>query len=170
MKPELLPSVAKDQLNLVLSFFPRVDAKSSVVFAVNTAMVGYLASRFPPSFSIPWWLFISPIIAFALLGTSFICLYKGAFPILTGGNDSLVYFQEIAKKTEAKFIQEFSSLSESDYSSELLGQAWRNSQILATKFKYLKRAFIFLALAVIPWTIALIEFATVSGAAQLKTP
>lgn len=38
MEPELLPGVAKDQLNLVLSFFPRVDAKASVVLAVDTGM------------------------------------------------------------------------------------------------------------------------------------
>jgi hypothetical protein len=170
MKPELLPSAAKDELTLVLSFFPRVDAKASVVLAVDTAMLGYLASRVPSPSSIPLWQLIFPLAAFVLIAISFVCLYKGAFPNLAGGHDSLVYFQEIAKKTEAKFMQGFSSQSESEYSNELLGQAWRNSQILTAKFKYLKYAFVFLALAVTPWTIALVEFAVSSSATIHKAP
>jgi hypothetical protein len=163
METKLLPSTAKDQLNLVLGFFPRVDAKASVVLAVNTAMLGYLASRFPPPNTIAAWQLITPAVAFVLLGISFVYLYKGAFPNLQGGNDSLVYFFQISSKTEAKFLQEFSALSEIEYANELLGQAWRNSQILTTKFKCLKNAFIFLALSVAPWTISLIEFAVHSG-------
>ena len=163
METKLLPSAAKDQLNLVLSFFPRVDAKASVVLAVNTAMLGYLASRIPSPATIAAWQLIAPAVAFALLGISFVYLYKGAFPNLQGGNDSLVYFFQIGSKTEAKFLQEFSALSESAYANELLGQTWRNSQILATKFKCLKSAFIFLAVAVVPWTISLVEFAVHGG-------
>jgi hypothetical protein len=53
MKPELLTSVAKDQLNLVLSFFSRVDAKASVVLGVDTAMAGYLAVRMPSLKTMP---------------------------------------------------------------------------------------------------------------------
>jgi class 3 adenylate cyclase len=42
----------------------------------------------------------------------------------------------------------------------LLGQAWRNSQILSAKFESLRYAFIFLALSVGPWVIALMGFAS----------
>lgn len=159
MKPELLPGVAKDQLNLVLSFFSRVDAKASVVLAVDTAMAGYLAGRLPSFKTMPYWQPLIPLVAFVSIGMSFWNLYKGAFPNLVGGNLSLVYFREIAKRTEAKFIDEFSAQAEADYAKDVLGQVWRNSEILVEKFNHLKRAFIFMALAILPWVTSLALFA-----------
>jgi hypothetical protein len=159
MKPELLPGVAKDQLNLVLSFFSRVDAKASVVLAVDTAMAGYLAGRMPSLKTLPYWPTLIPLVAFVLIGISIWNLYKGAFPNLAGGNLSLVYFREIAKRTEAKFIDDFLAQDETAYVKDVLGQAWRNSEILVEKFNHLKLAFIFMALAVLPWVISLAIFA-----------
>jgi hypothetical protein len=159
MKQEQLPALAKDQLSLVLSFFSRVDAKASVVLAVDTAMGGYLAGRLPSPRPAQPWLMLIPLLAFVLIGISFWHLYKGAFPNLVGGNLSLVYFREIAKRTEAKFIDEFAAQSETDYAKDVLGQVWRNSEILVEKFNHLKYAFIFMALAVVPWASSLAMFA-----------
>ena len=155
MKTELLLAQAKNQLNLVLSFFSRVDAKASVVLAVDTGMAGYLASRLPSPNAVLPWLLLIPLLAFVLIGISLWHLYKGAFPNLTGGNLSLVYFREIAKRTETKFIDEFAEQSEADYAKDVLGQVWRNSEILVEKFNHLKCAFIFMALAVMPWASSL---------------
>jgi len=47
MEQKELLSACHDELVLVLSFFPRVDAKASVVLAVDTGMVGYLAAHLP---------------------------------------------------------------------------------------------------------------------------
>jgi hypothetical protein len=84
-------------------------------------------------------------------------LYKGAFPNLAGGNLSLVYFREIAKRTEAKFIDEFMAQQEADYVKDVLGQVWRNSEILVEKFNHLKCALTFMAVAVIPWIISIAQ-------------
>ncbi|MBZ5528003.1 MAG: DUF5706 domain-containing protein [Acidobacteriia bacterium] len=159
MKLELLPGVARDQLNLVLNFFSRVDAKASMVLAVDTAMAGYLAGRMPSLKTMPYWQTLIPLSAFLLIGNSIWNLYKGAFPNLQGGNLSLVYFREIAKRTEAKFIDEFLAQDETSYVKDVLGQVWRNSEILTEKFKHLKVAFIFMALAVLPWVVSLASFA-----------
>lgn len=159
MKQELLVGAAKDQLSLVLSFFGRVDSKASVVLAVDTAMLGYLASKIPELKLQPLWPLLIPLAAFVLIFLSIWHLYRTAFPVLKGGNSSLIYFREIAERTEAKFIDEFTELQEAAYAKELLGQAWRNSEILTAKFYHLKFAFIFMALSVVPWTIALIQFA-----------
>jgi hypothetical protein len=159
MEPQQLTSACQDQLKLVLSFFGRVDAKSSVVLAVDTGMLGYLATHIPPLNSLQWWEPISPVLAFCLLGVSFVYLYKGAFPTLSGGHVSLIYFAEIAKRTESKFIDQFLEQDEPGYQKELLGQVWRNSEILRTKFRCVKTAFIFLAWAALPWTVALVSFA-----------
>jgi hypothetical protein len=159
METEQLSRACKDELNLVLSFFPRVDAKASVVLAVDTGMAGYLAAHLPSLDSLRWWEFLAPACTLALLVLSFWHLYKGAFPALEGGDRSLVYFREVARRTESKFIDEFMLQEELAYSKDILGQAWRNSEILTEKFDHLKCSFIYLAGAVLPWTIALAEFA-----------
>src|SRR5690348_7405885 len=107
MEQENLIHTCRDQLTLVLSFFPRVDAKGSVVLAVDTGMLGYLAAHLPSLNSMHWWEFLAPSLCIALLAVSIWSLYKSAFPQLKGGAQSFVYFAEIAKRTEAKFIDGF---------------------------------------------------------------
>lgn len=156
MPHEQISSASKDQLNLVLGFFPRVDAKASVVLGVDTGMLGYLAAHLPPLNSLRWWEFPAPAVTLLLLTLSYWHLYKGAFPNLAGGEGSLVYFREIANRTESKFIDEFIAQQASEYARDLLGQAWRNSVILREKFNQLKFSFSFLAAAIFPWAISLI--------------
>jgi hypothetical protein len=156
MPQEQKTGAAKDVLTLVLSFFSRVDAKASVVLAVDTGMLGYLAAHLSPLNSMRWWDILAPALALVLLTISYWHLYKGAFPNLEGGDRSLVYFREIAKRTENKFIDEFVAQQESDYAKDLLGQAWRNSVILKEKFNHLKLSFSFMAAAIFPWAITLI--------------
>lgn len=155
MKDENLAGASKDQLNLVLSFFSRVDSKASVVLAVDTGMVGYLATHLPAPRTLASWELIPPSLAFLLSALSYWHLYKGAFPTLEGGNLSLIYFREIAKRTESKFIDEFIAQSETAYNKDMLGQVWRNSEILKQKFDHMKWSFIFLACSAVPWSIAL---------------
>jgi len=152
-------STGHDELALVLSFFSRVDAKASVVLAVDTGMIGYLSSHLPSLGSVCWWELIAPACTVAFLFCSYWFLYKGAFPRLKGGEGSLVYFREIAGKTETKFVDEFMSQPEEAYIKDVLGQAWRNSRILKEKFNDLRCAFIFMAIAVLPWTVSLADFA-----------
>lgn len=159
MEQKALLSASHDELGLVLSFFPRVDAKSSVVLAVDTGMVGYLAAHLPGIDSMHWWEFMAPALTIALLAWSFWHLYRGAFPQLKGGEGSLVYFREIAGRTEAKFVDEFTAQQESAYVKDVLGQAWRNSQILKAKFDDLRHSFTLMAIAVLPWTVSLADFA-----------
>jgi len=163
MQQERTLASSKDVLNLVLSFFSRVDAKASVVLAVNTGMLGYLAAHWPPHNSVRWWDTIAPVVTGAFLVPSYWSLYKCSFPDLKGGEGSLIYFREIAKRTENKFVDGFLAQEESDYVKDVLGQAWRNSVILGKKFDHLKLALIFLALAILPWMIALADFARMAG-------
>lgn len=159
MKPETIYSASKDQLNLVLSFFSRVDSKLSVVLAMDTGMLAVLGAYAPPLKSLSSPMLIVAGSAVALLGVSIVFLYRGAFPSLKGGNSSLVYFREIAKRTEQEFIEQFKDQNDEQHVNDLLAQVWRNSEILKAKFDALKAAFTFLALAFIPWVAALALFA-----------
>jgi Pycsar effector protein len=160
MKPDRLYLASKDLLTLVLSFFSRVDAKMSVVLAVDTGMLAALAADSPPIKNLSWLMIIVAAITILLLGASIVFLYRGAFPSLKGGNASLIYFREIASRTEHKFIEEFTAQSDEQHVNDLLGQVWRNSEILKMKFDSLKIAFTLLAFAIIPWLVCLVLFAS----------
>ena len=71
----------------------------------------------------------------------------------------MVYFSEIAARTEVKFVDEFITQRETEYTKDVLGQVWRNSEILKQKFAHLKTAFVLTAWSVLPWTIALAGYA-----------
>ncbi|WMY09620.1 Pycsar system effector family protein [Paraburkholderia phenoliruptrix] len=149
---------ARDQLNLVLSFFSRVDTKLSVVLGANVGMLGVLFTRvtavgtatFPPY--VLWGLIVLFVM---LLGFSSYHLYRGSFPNLAGGAGSLVFFREIATRGEQDFIAAFSRLSSTALTEDLLSQSWRNSVILTQKFASLRRAYVWSAFAIVPWALAL---------------
>ena len=158
MESKQLIDITKDQLNRILSFFPRADAKASVVLAIDTGMLALLATNAPPWKALLQWPYCFALLPVLLIIGSLIKLYQGAFPNLEGGQKSLLYFREVAGRTENKFIDEFSNQTEEEYIKDLLGQIWRNSEILKEKFDCLKLAFNFLAAAVLPWVIALTIF------------
>lgn len=145
-------------LKLILGFFPRVDTRLSVIFAVNTGMLAILVTNAPGIKEFTW-LSGTPFVATIIcLTVSIVFWYRATFPQLKGGHASLVYFKEIAKRTEQKFIDEFKQQTEEQWLHDVLGQTWRNSEILTAKFKALKISFIFLAVALIPWATALALF------------
>jgi len=158
-----LIAACKDELQLVLSFFPRVESKSSVILAIDTGMIGFLAANAPPFRAFSIWMLLSSGVTILLLAPSVAMLYRGSFPNLSGGQSSLVFFREVAKRTEHRFVEEFSAQSEKHYANDLLSQAWRNSQILSIKFDCLRWAFTFMALAILPWIVTLALFAAFNG-------
>jgi hypothetical protein len=160
---EKLISACKDELQLVLGFFSRVESRSSVVLAIDTGMAAFLAGSAPPMHSFSLWMMIASTTTMLSLGVSIIFLYFGSAPNLKGGEESLVYFAEIAKHREHKFIEDFKAQSEEDFANDLLGQAWRNAKILSVKFHCLKWAFRFMAFAITPWLVSLALFASYTG-------
>lgn len=152
-------SDARGQLDLVLSFFSRVDAKLSTVLAINTGMLGALGAMVPPIQSASWPMAIAPALTVVLLGFSYFFLYRGGFPVTKGGYASLIYFKNIAERNESSYITAYTNLSAEELRSDILAQVWRNSDILSVKFSYLRSAFVAMALGVLPWVISLCTFA-----------
>jgi hypothetical protein len=148
-------SAAHNQLQLVLSFFGRVDAKLSVVLGIDLTMLGVIFTKAGHAASLGLVEILSTIVFCGCIIFSLIELYRGSFPSLDGGRSSLIYFQEIAKLPESDFRNRFTSLTTKDLTSDLLNQAWRNSRIIATKFQRLKSAYSWMAWATVPWTLTL---------------
>jgi len=167
---EKLLVAAKDELNLVLGFFPRVESRSSVVLAIDTGMAGFLAASAPALHSFSFWMAVTGIATLVLLSVSIGFLYAGSAPNLKGGEGSFVYFGEISIHREHKFIESFCEQTEKAYANDLLGQAWRNANILGVKFHCLKWAFRFMAIAIPPWLVTLFLFANSGTHSTLLKP
>jgi len=150
-----IKDAAERQLDRVLSFFPRVEAKGSFLFALNTGLLALLALNLSFDDFRVWFLVIPAISVLLIISVSLYFLYRSSFPTLKGGTNSLIYFREIAKRTEARFIDDFVAQAEDAHTRDLLGQVWRNSEILKMKYDALKIAFVLSALALIPWVIFL---------------
>lgn len=151
--------LANKQLDRVLGFFPRVETKVSFLFAMNSGLLVILALNIQIADFYRWYLIIPAIAAVLLSAASLYFIYRCMFPDLKGGANSLIYFREIAKKTEADFIAEVLAQDDQKYARDLLGQVWRNSEILKMKFDAMKIAFILVTLALIPWLLFLGEAA-----------
>lgn len=159
---------ARDQLAMILSFFPRVDAKLSTVLAVDTAMMATLSASVPVLQKVSWYMAVTPIVASAMMMVSYVFLYRGGFPNLKGGHSSVVYFKDIAAKNESAFIEAFERHTPESLRKDVLAQIWRNSEILSQKFHSLRLAFVWMALAAIPWSISLAVFAMQRANVQIS--
>jgi hypothetical protein len=151
-------AAAGDQLNLILGFFARADTKLSVVLGIDLSMLGLLSTKAPGMQYITSSAWLAATLFLIAVGMSLTHLYQGSFPDVRGGEDSLVFFREIAKLEEAKYVHAFSALSADDLARDLLNQSWRNAVILKEKFHHLRWAYIFMAWGIGPWAVALILF------------
>src|SRR5690349_21844142 len=102
----------EDLLTKILSFYPRADARGSTLLAVNTGLLALLSANTPPLRHFQEWYMFLPIVPIILIGISFWHLYRSAFPQLEGGHSSVIYFREIARRTESNYINEFKALSD----------------------------------------------------------
>ncbi|MEQ1695746.1 MAG: Pycsar system effector family protein [Hyphomicrobiaceae bacterium] len=155
---EKLPllDIAAKQLDRLLAFSPRVETKIAAVFAVDVAMLALLAMNANATDVKQAHLVALDTIVVIALAASIWFLCRATFPQLEGGGSSLVYFREIAGRTEVNFIKEMRDVDADQYTDDLLRQVWRNAEILTTKFEGMRNAFICTTLAVPFWFTALL--------------
>lgn len=151
---------AEQRLDRLLDWVGRSDTKFSVVLGVDTAMLGFLATSAPAGPSSVSAL-IFALASVALLVLSLIFVYRGTYPRTHGPGGSLVYFGSIAEKDLEEFKNKFLAYDLQDHLNDVLEQIHRNSEILNGKFEKLQRAYEFMLIAAIPWTISLYLFGVV---------
>lgn len=152
------------QLDRILAFFPRVESKATFLFAFNGAVMALMAINVGRGDFFIWYIALPGLIAAILVSLSVYFVYRCIFPDLYGGSSSLFYFREIAKRTEAGFIEEFENQEPDKLKRDLLGQVWRNSEILEAKFDAIKIAFVLSAIGIIPAAIYLAAVALTHSA------
>lgn len=148
--------VAERQLDRIQAFFPRIDTRASSLFAIAAGELAIAAVNLQLEDFKLWYVAVPATLLALLTSGVFVCLYLCAYPSLEGGTNSLIYFREIAKLTEAEYVHRYTSYVHSDRLTDLTGQIWRNAQIAALKYQYLKCATILLIASIIPWIATLL--------------
>jgi hypothetical protein len=154
--------VAEANLDRLLDWVSRIDAKSAVVLGGNTAMLGVLATLAPAPHLWTKQTVILGAISTVCPFASLICVYLANYPQTKKPSTSLNFFGGIAKHTLAEYQKAFTELSSRDYLNDLLEQIHRNSEIVIGKFRALKWAYRALLIGVIPWALCLYYFRTFS--------
>ena len=160
--PESLAQ-AERHLDRMQAFFSRIDAKSSALLGLATALVGVLAAVVSLSDLGVWWIGL-PVAAFvACIVTAYACLFDCARPHTKGGSGSLFYFVSIASRPEHDFIDAFEASSPDMLRRDALAQVWRNAEILTAKFSALRRATYAVVLSALCWSVSLVGIICLHG-------
>ena len=164
--PKPTPAASEEtlfqQLSMIHQFFPRIDAKATFLFGIVSAQIAFAATKLSAATLSIWWVSI-PLALFAVMAMIVVLMvYRCAFPDLKGGHNSLIYFAEISKRTESSFCDAILSIESEELREEIATQIWRNSEIVAEKFRHLKAAMIAIMLGLVPWAafIAATAFAS----------
>jgi hypothetical protein len=155
--------VIQRQLDRVLGFFPRVEARINGLFSVNTLILVIAAVNLSAGDLVLWYVTVPGALLIVGLATSYYHLFKANFPDDNGGEGSLIFFKQIQQRTEANYIGEFLTCHEEQFRSDVLGQIWRNSCVLCEKYTRVKQAIFATAVSVAPFIVFLIISATVHG-------
>lgn len=147
---------AERQLDRVQSFMPRIDTRVSAMFAIVSAQIAIAALNLQIDDFKAWWVAIPAGLFFLLAGFCVVSLYRCVHPNLVGGSNSLVFFGTIAKMREAEYIDKMRAVSEEEHIKDVLGQVWRNSEIVSEKYRHLKAAGTAIMFSLLPWTILLL--------------
>lgn len=153
--------IIQRQLDRVLGFFPRVEARINILFGVNTLILVIAALNLSAGDLRLWYVTVpASLLLFGLL-VSYYHLFHANFPDDNGGEKSLVFFKEIQKRTEANYIAEFIECSEAKLRNDLLGQVWRNSCIVCDKYQRVKLAIITTSISIAPFVVFLVITGTI---------
>lgn len=155
--------VIQRQLDRVLGFFPRVEARINGLFGVNMLIFAIAAVNLSSGDLRLWYVTVPGILLIVGLLVSNYHLFHANFPDDNGGEESLVFFRRVQERTEVNYVAEFLDCSEEKFRNDLLGQVWRNATILCVKYTQVKRAIVATAVSTFPFGIFLVVTATVHG-------
>lgn len=146
---------AERNLVQVHSFFTRIDARVSAIFAITSGQIAVVTLNITfeniLSSAVFVFLVLYLICAFGALFNLYWCTY----PDLIGGEKSLIFFGEIAKQAEVEFVKDYMEADLETLRHDVVRQIWRNSVIVKKKYEFLRVATLCTGISVVPWTILL---------------
>jgi len=155
--------IAERHLAGLQTFYPRVDARVSTIFAISSAQTAIAAFNYVGPQQASVWQSLLLILFGLSTVIIHVNLYMCTFPKLTGGSETSMFFAHVAKMGEADFIAKYRTLSEDEIFADLTKQIWRSSQILADKYRHLTNGTIALAAASVAWVLFLVLVSAGTG-------
>lgn len=134
-----------------LTWINGADAKGTLLFAVDSAMLAVMAALVP---SMNLWNISTAIFAVLVLiclSVSVIFIVAASFPRLDGPRNSLIYFGGIAAHDENQYVQKILDGVTEDLLVDFARQCHRNAEIAKTKYDMLKKAIVCTFLALPVW-------------------
>ena len=152
----------KDKLNVLdliltknLMWISNADTKATILFGINSAMLGALATLIPLPDK---WTIVAIIFAglsSLILVTSIVLLVFVAFPRLKGPENSLIYFGGIASYDEQKYVEKILRGTTKELLIDIAKQCHRNGEIAKLKYELVSKAVISTVLALPIWLTAI---------------
>jgi len=150
-----LTAILEASLDRNLAWVGAADAKTAVIFGLDTAMIGLIAAAAP---AYGKWTALGvcfTVVAAALLIASLASLCAAVFPRTKGPPLSLIFFGGIADRSVDKYREDVSRFDEEAYIEDLIQQTYVNASIAGAKYRWVKWASTLLYLSIIPWLPAL---------------
>jgi hypothetical protein len=143
------------ELDRLLDWIRAVDAKTPVVMAIDTAMLGIVIALLPLSNQLNVATLSWIAIGSSSLVLSLLLCAVATFPQTGGPLDSLIFFEGIAARTLPRYAGEVAARSAAAYFQDLTSQCHRNAQIASHKYRNVRRAILWLLVGIGPWLASL---------------
>jgi hypothetical protein len=147
--------ISYDILSTNLTWIKNADSKATLIFTVNSAMMGVTTGLSSSAHSLT----IPGFITSALLIISVISIAFAVFPRLKGKNDSAIYFGGITSVDENSYVQKITASNAADLIEDFAKQSYRNATIAKEKFKLVGIAVWSTFLSFPFWIAVIIDFA-----------
>lgn len=137
-----------------LDWIRAVDGKTPLILGLATALLGAIAAIAPAPSKISTLQAACAIAAAIPLLLSLVFCVFATFPRTDGPADSLLFFGCIARMALAKYQARVRSRTDDEYLTDLVAQTHRNAQIAHSKYASVRRATLWLFVALPLWLIA----------------
>lgn len=134
-----------------LAWISSADTKGTLLFAVDSAMLGVLAAIVP---SVNRWSIAAAIfttLASLALAASVCFIVAGMFPRIAGPRNSLVFFGGIASHDEDQYVRKILDGVTEDLLADFARQCHRNAEIAKAKYDLVRKAVVCMFLALPFW-------------------
>lgn len=138
-----------------LMWIGNADSKAAILFGVNSAMLGFLATLVPLPDKFTLTSLLCSIFSGLMLIVSVIFLVLVAFPRLRGPENSLIYFGGIAAYKQQEYVDKILKGSNKEFLADFAKQCHRNGEIAKIKYNLVSKSVICTVVALPTWLISI---------------
>ncbi|CAG0985681.1 hypothetical protein PHYC_02009 [Phycisphaerales bacterium] len=156
MPPDEQIRIAEATLDRLLDMVRAIDAKTPIVLAINTGMLGVAMAMAPALSQWTEWTMLCASVAVLCPAVSLVLCAVATFPHTDGPGKSLVYFGGIQRLPINEFMKGACGRTQPEYLEDMLRQVHRNAQIAWFKYRFIQHSLRWLFLGLAPWVAGVI--------------